>query len=82
MYDLLKYLRFRVQRYNKFLRLPNFRDKKLKILVESRKNASLKVEREKTKEIIYFFFLAVAKAARSWAFGPVNPLSVNPLRLA
>lgn len=31
----------------------------------------------------YFLcFLTVARAARSWALGPVNSLSVSPLRLA
>ena len=30
----------------------------------------------------YFFFFTVARAAISFALGPVNPLSVRPLRLA
>ena len=34
-------------------------------------------------ENFYFFgFLAVARAAASWAAGPVKPLSVRPLRVA
>ena len=34
------------------------------------------------RKIYFLRFLAVARAAINWAFGPVNSLSVSPLRLA